>query len=1351
MLRAGLQIFSKQFVRSYSLWILLIMILLTNSLSAATRTSIAAGGDWNSTATWGGDPVPVAGDDVIIATTGGNVVTINIAGFCNDLTINSGSILTATTYGLTLTGTWKNDGTYNDGTTSTIIFSGTLTKINNGTGSANFQNINIESGAELQINTNVTTEGTFVFAAVTVSSTVTITGTNSLTVGSTFSMPRPSVGEICTFNLGDGTLTVNGTLAMYASSGTNTAVIEIDEGIINLTGNIAISGVSSIFNFTALTGTLNISGSVATGSPTISGSAIVKYNNAGDQPVLATSYHKLQTSGSGIKSLNTGITTITNLLEIDLGTTLNVKTGTLAFAATGSFLTNNGTLDSGTGTINYTAAGDQDVIEISYNNLGISGSGTKTITDGTTLTVAGNFATTLPITFSGATNANIGGIVSGIGAITMGSGTFTVGGSWTNSGITVPGTGEVILNSANPQTMRGIFYKLTLTGGGAKTLTSTTVINNLLTIESGNTLTLIAYGLTFAAANAYVTGAGTLDPGSSTAVISFTSSDDETIPNLAYRNLTFGGAGVKTIATGTTLNIGLAWVISAPTVMDGTASATVGTNVSGTSILTLGTGTITVGGNWTNSAITVFGTSEVIFDSASPQNLRGYYYKLTLRGGGDKTLNNTTVVNNLLTIDSGNILTLTSRMLIFAGANAYSPGAGTLDPGSSTAVISFTGADDETIPDLSYRNLTFGGAGIKTIASGTTLNIGLAWVIGAPTVIDGTANVIVGTSTSGSGTLAMGSGKLSIGVSFGSGAFTPGTGTVNYYRDVSVQNIRTTTYYNLEMTGTGQKNLSSSTTYVTNLLTVDGCILNFSTRALNISGPGTPFQLINGATFVGTSGVTTFSGAADQTIPELTYGGLTFSGAGTKTIQTGQTINITRIWTINSITVMAGTASAIVNTSIAGSGELTMNSGTLTIGGGFVIGTFNPGTGNVHYNGTVSQTVKPTIYHNLEFSDAGTKTLTTGTTTVNNVLTINSGATLSLSYRILTLAGSGNPLIVNGSLIIGTSTVNYAGTLTTNITPISYHHLDGTGGDRVLSPVGTTSLAGLFTPGAGTYTITGSTINFNGTGTQTVPAFNYNNLDLSNGGSGGNRTFDSSGTIGIAGIFTPGDNNHTITGSTIHFNGTGSQTVPAFNYNILNTSNGDRVLANTGTIGIFNTFIPGSGVFTITGSTVDFNSTGTQTIVEFNYNNLTASGGDRTLPDGGTVGIAGVFTPGVGTYTIDNSTIHFNGSSTQTIPTFSYFSLTGSGGDRILDSSGNINIAASFNPGAGSYTVANSIVNFNGSIAQTIPAFTFYKLILSNTNDKSIQNATNVTAHDLEVQDAAVLEIVGTGIINITN
>jgi hypothetical protein len=92
-------------------------------------------------------------------------------------------------------------------------------------------------------------------------------------------------------------------------------------------------------------------------------------------------------------------------------------------------------------------------------------------------------------------------------------------------------------------------------------------------------------------------------------------------------------------------------------------------------------------------------------------------------------------------------------------------------------------------------------------------------------------------------------------------------------------------------------------------------------------------------------------------------------------------------------------------------------------------------------------------------------------------------------------------------------------------------------------------------------------------------------------------------------------------------------------------------LANSGTIGIAGTFTPGTNVYTITGSTIDFNGSGSQTIPAFGYNNLTSSNvGARTLAGAGTIHIASVFTPGTNVYTITGSTVEYNGGAAQVLP-----------------------------------------------------------------------------------------------------
>src|SRR5439155_664205 len=152
--------------------------------------------------------------------------------------------------------------------------------------------------------------------------------------------------------------------------------------------------------------------------------------------------------------------------------------------------------------------------------------------------------------------------------------------------------------------------------------------------------------------------------------------------------------------------------------------------------------------------------------------------------------------------------------------------------------------------------------------------------------------------------------------------------------------------------------------------------------------------------------------------------------------------------------------------------------------------------------------------------------------------------------------------------------------------------------------------------------------------------------------SSGARTLAASGTIGVAGAFTPGTNVYTITGSTVSFNSATAQTIPAINYNNLtSTSTGGRTLASSGTIGIAGTFTVGTNVYTTTGSTLSFNRASAPTIPAFtNHIRSSTSTGARTLASSGTIGIAGTFTVGTNVYTTTGSTLDYNGSSAQTMP-----------------------------------------------------------------------------------------------------
>ena len=130
-------------------------------------------------------------------------------------------------------------------------------------------------------------------------------------------------------------------------------------------------------------------------------------------------------------------------------------------------------------------------------------------------------------------------------------------------------------------------------------------------------------------------------------------------------------------------------------------------------------------------------------------------------------------------------------------------------------------------------------------------------------------------------------------------------------------------------------------------------------------------------------------------------------------------------------------------------------------------------------------------------------------------------------------------------------------------------------------------MPGIFNPTAtfagGNYVITNNTVDFNGSGSQTLPAFNYFNLTSSNTGA---RTLANSGNIGIASVFTPGTNAYTIAGSTVVYNGTSPQTLPSSFTTYFNlTSNNAAGVTGFAGLTVQSTMRVQAGTFTTSGTT----------------------------------------------------------------------------------------------------------------------------------------------------------------------
>ena len=254
------------------------------------------------------------------------------------------------------------------------------------------------------------------------------------------------------------------------------------------------------------------------------------------------------------------------------------------------------------------------------------------------------------------------------------------------------------------------------------------------------------------------------------------------------------------------------------------------------------------------------------------------------------------------------------------------------------------------------------------------------------------------------------------------------------------------------------------------------------------------------------------------------------------------------------------------------------------------------------------------------------------------------------------------PLNYNAYRIDRTSTVEYYGTAAQTIAAKKYGNLFISGtriGNITFSNTDTIHIAGAFSSSAtfagGGYITTGSTVDYNGTGSQTVARGKYGNLCISGIRETNNITFDNIDTIHIAGTFSPkatfSTGGYVTAGSTFDFNGTVAQTIPAFLYNNISLSGSNRTgnisFSNSGTIGIAGTFTPAAsfstGGYSTTGSTVDYNGFSSQIVPAFSYYNLIISNtatNTVTSSMGGTLFVNNVLTvSGVGLLAQFNDTI----------------------------------------------------------------------------------------------------------------
>ncbi len=868
--------------------------------------------------------------------------------------------------------------------------------------------------------------------------------------------------------LGAGTLTTGGDNSSTTFS-----------GVVSGTGGLTKTG----------TGTLTVSGNnTYTGTTTINGGTLQlgAANRLADATAL--------TVGAGATfNLNNFDETIGSLAGAG---NVMLGTGTLTAGGDNSSTTFSGII-SGSGGLTKAGTG---TLTVSGNN---TYTGATTINGGTLqLGAAARLADATALTVGAGATFNLNnfdetiGSLAGAGNVTLGTGTLTAGGdnsSTTFSGIisgsgglTKAGTGTLTLSGNNTYTGTTTINGGTLQLGAAARLADATA----LTVGAGATFNLNNFDETIgslAGAGNVTLGTGTLTAGGDNSSTTFSGVVSGTggLTKTGTGTLTLSGNNTYTGATtinGGTLQLGAAARLADATALTVGAGATFNLNnfdetigsLAGAGNVTLGTGTLTAGGD--NSSTTFSGVV-----SGTGGLTKTGTGTLTLSGNNTYT-GATTINGGTLQLGAANRLADATAVTVGAGAtfnlnnfdetvgSLVGPGNVTLGTGTLTA-----GGDNSS---TTFSGVVSGSGGLTKAGTGTLTVSGNNTYTGATTINGGTLQLGAANRLADATALTVGAGATfnlnnfdeTVGSLAGAGNVTLGTGTLTAGGDNS-----STTFSGvvsgsggLTKAGTGTLTLSGNNTY-TGATTINGGTLQLGAAgrladatALTV-GAGATFDLNNFDETIGslagagnvTLGTGTLTAGGDNSSTTFSgvvsgSGGLTKAGTGTLTLSGNNTY--TGATTINGGTLQLGAAARLADAtaltvgagatfnlnnfdetigSLAGAGNVTLGTGTLTAGGDNSSTTFSgvvSGTGGLTKTGTGTLTL------------SGNNTYTGGTTLQSGGLALNG-----------TLASA---VAVNGGTLSGTGTVT--------------GNLNNTGGTVSPGPgIGTLTVNGNFVQGAG--------------------------------------------------------------------------------------------------------------------------------------------------------------------------------------------------------------------------------------------------------------------------------------------
>jgi uncharacterized repeat protein (TIGR01451 family) len=564
------------------------------------------------------------------------------------------------------------------------------------------------------------------------SRSVTVSSGQFLTINGAVTFNDPSgIGVTNTLDVGSGDATVGSVVLFGGSVANSISQLSIGIGTLTVNGNVTVSGLASNAKITfSGAGTLDLSGSLGNGATltnfTGAPGSTIRYSGTGAQTVGAYAYQRLtlnKTSGTasaggtlsvaGTFTQSGGVFDLlaasANFFSADVNGTIN---GTIGATFSGSLASL-----SGTGVI----------------NAPVTIAAAKNIANGSTLTL-NTITLQSGVTFTNAGTTTVGTITGADATSTwVNNGTLKISGNLLTLAGTLDATNitNVVEYTGAAQTIKPTTYAtLALKGTGVVAVSGVTTV--LADLAVGGTTTATLMNGVSVAGNVGIGISAALDLGSfthsvggnwtnngilvaGTSLVIFNGGSAQNIVNgtAAFANVQFSGVGLKSSFGG--LDVDQNFTIAA------------GSNFDGSSY------THKVGGNWLNLGTFAYGTSTIDFDGAiGTQTIStSPFYNITFSNAGPKTASGILAIQGSLTINSGATFNAGGVTHLVDGNWTNN---GTFNPGSGS--ISFEGSSSQSIGASNFNNVSFSNPGTKTftgalsiagtmsIASGATVNAG---------------------------------------------------------------------------------------------------------------------------------------------------------------------------------------------------------------------------------------------------------------------------------------------------------------------------------------------------------------------------------------------------------------------------------------------------------------------------------------------------------------------------------------------------------------------------------------------------------------------------------------------------